>query len=209
MSKIKNIIFDLDGTLWDSRCQIIKAWKNVIPNIDITSTQLTNLMGKTAIEYLDLLFPNCNEEQANYYMSQCEQEEIAHLSKNGAFLYNNVIETIKLLSNIYNLFIVSNCQSGYIESFFKHYNLSNLFSDIECNGKTNKLKPENIKILMTRNNLDANETCYIGDTQGDYDAAIQNNITFIWAKYGFGKNLNCNFFINKPSEIFDLIKSFG
>ena len=47
MSKIKNIIFDLDGTLWDSREQIIEAWKNVIPDININAKDLDNLMGKT------------------------------------------------------------------------------------------------------------------------------------------------------------------
>ena len=40
---------------------------------------------------------------------------------------------------------------------------------------------------MNRNNLKQNQTCYIGDTQSDYNASLNNNIEFIWCRYGFGK----------------------
>ena len=37
---------------------------------------------------------------------------------------------------------------------------------------------------MERNGLE--QTIYVGDIQGDYDATMQAGVTFIHAKYGFG-----------------------
>lgn len=207
MSKIKNIIFDLDGTLWDSREQIIEAWKNVISDININAKDLDNLMGKTNAEYIKFLFPNFSDKEAEKLMKKCEVEEVKYLTQFGAKLYDNIIPIIKDLSKSYKLFIVSNCQKGYIESFLKHYNLTEFFLDTECNGNTNKLKEENIKLLMNRNNLKQNQTCYIGDTQSDYNASLNNNIEFIWCRYGFGKFPNYEKYINKPEEISCLIRT--
>lgn len=207
MSKIKNIIFDLDGTLWDSREQIIEAWKNVIPDININAKDLDNLMGKTNAEYIKFLFPNFSDKEAEKLMKKCEIEEVKYLTQFGAKLYDNIIPIIKDLSKSYKLFIVSNCQKGYIESFLEHYNLTEFFLDTECNGNTNKLKEENIKLLMNRNNLKQNQTCYIGDTQSDYNASLNNNIEFIWCRYGFGKFPNYEKYVNKPEEISYLIRT--
>lgn len=207
MSKIKNIIFDLDGTLWDSREQIIEAWKNIISDININAKDLDNLMGKTNAEYIKFLFPNFSDKEAEKLMKKCEIEEVKYLTQFGAKLYDNIIPIIKDLSKSYKLFIVSNCQKGYIESFLEYYNLTEFFLDTECNGNTNKLKEENIKLLMNRNNLKQNQTCYIGDTQSDYNASLNNNIEFIWCRYGFGKFPNYEKYVNKPEEISCLIRT--
>ena len=209
MSKIKNIIFDLDGTLWDSREQITKAWRNIMPGIDINTNDLNNLMGKTSSEYIEFFFPNINKEEALELMKKSENEEVKYLTRFGAALYKNIIQIIKDLSKTYKLFIVSNCQAGYIESFLIHYDLTNFFVDFECNGNTNMPKEDNIKLLMNRNNLKSNQTCYIGDTQGDYQASIRNNILFIWCKYGFGNLQKYQTFINSPEEIKDLIETLN
>lgn len=198
----KNIIFDLDGTLWDSRKQIIDAWKSVLPNINLSSVdELNDLMGKTTEDFINFLFPNCDMNEANDNMTKLEKAEVSYLNINGANVYTNTINTINSLSSNHKLFIVSNCQSGYIESFLKYYNLSDKFIDIECNGNTKLSKSENINLIITRNNLNPNETCYVGDTLSDLNAAINNKIKFIWARYGFGKNLDCDTFINDISEL--------
>ena len=62
-------------------------------------------------------------------------------------------ETVRELSRKYKLFIVSNCQSGYIEAFLKNTGLGEYFADYTCPGDTGKLKGENIRIIMERNGI--------------------------------------------------------
>ena len=82
------------------------------------------------------------------------------------------------------MYIVSNCQSGYIEAFLDHYQFHDLIEDIECYGNNEKSKGENIALLYQRNALE--DAVYVGDIQGDYDSSRQAGIKFIHAAYGFG-----------------------
>jgi len=204
---IKNIIFDLDGTLWDSREQILNAWNRILKNkLHITVDDFNILMGKTSEDYKKVFFKDYTPEEADYLLKLCENEEVNYLKENGGNIFQNSITTIKELSKKYNLYIVSNCQDGYIESFLHYYNLNMYFKDYECNGKTGKSKEQNIKSIMQKNNLQKQETCYIGDTFNDYISAINNDINFIYAKYGFGVCKEAEYYINNISELIELIK---
>ena len=57
--------------------------------------------------------------------------------------------------------------------------------DTECYGNTKKEKGENISLLVQRNHFLA--PVYVGDTQGDCDAAKAAGVVFIHASYGYGK----------------------
>ena len=91
---------------------------------------------------------------------------------------------IEELKEKYPLYIVSNCQSGYIEAFLDHYGFGKYFEDIECYGNNLKQKGDNIRLLADRNGL--TEAVYVGDIQGDYDASCHAGVGFIHAAYGFG-----------------------
>lgn len=79
--------------------------------------------------------------------------------------------------------------------------------DHECFGNTGMNKGENIKLLLERNNLD--DAVYVGDTQGDYEAAVFAGIPFIFAGYGFGSVENYHTAINDIKELLDLFYSQG
>ena len=82
------------------------------------------------------------------------------------------------------LFIVSNCQSGYIEVFLDQNAWRGLFRDFECWGNTGRSKPDNLRALIERNTL--RRPVLIGDGAGDEEAAIACGVPFIFASYGFG-----------------------
>ena len=100
------------------------------------------------------------------------------------------------------MFIVSNCQSGYIEVVIKKNHIENYITDFECFGNQGKPKDENIKLIIQRNNLKA--PVYVGDTQGDYEACQKAGVPFVWAAYGFGKPDAYVAKIEKFSELKDL-----
>lgn len=202
MDNCPSIIFDLDGTLWDTSEITLKIWENIAQeyNIEIKENDIKNIMGLTIKEIVEYLFKN-NTKNGYRFISECQKEENKYFEQHGGKIYKNTIYTIKELSKKTKIFIVSNCQKGYIEAFLKHYNLERYISDFECSGNTGKEKTDNTKIIIKRNNV--SNALLVGDTEKDYRAAVENNIKFIWASYGFGV---CNSYYKKIDDIYDILK---
>lgn len=188
----KNLIFDLDGTLWDPRATIIGIWNEVLGKHQLIKQELKpgdmdQYMGLLAHDIVKDIVPGISDARAKEILSEIVAQENKVLRVQGGILYNSVENTLKNLTNTHNLFIVSNCQDGYIESFLEYYQFNHLFVDFESHGRTKKPKSENIKLVMERNHLSIEESVYIGDTQTDYDSAKSNGLPFIFCEYGFGK----------------------
>lgn len=201
---IDSIIFDLDGTLWDSTEAVLKAWDMVFKSNEgiknpITKEVLESCMGLQIYEIGAKLFPYLDETMQTKILDLCCEEERKLLLKEGGVLYKNLESTLKTLAKSYSLFIVSNCQCGYIETFLEYHKLGKYFIDYECAGNTRLVKGENIKSVMRRNNLE--HPAYVGDTQGDRDAAKLANIPFIFASYGFGKVDGYDYMIKEISDV--------
>lgn len=187
------IIFDMDGTLWDSAQQIADSWNEVIKKYDDINTQLTatkikNVMGKIMDEIAEILFDEVSKERQLELLKECCIKENEYLREHGAIVYEGVETVFKKLREKYELFIVSNCQSGYIEAFLDYYKYGKYIKDIECFGDTGCLKADNIRLIIERNKLD--KAIYVGDTQGDCDSALAAGAEFICAEYGFGNVAN-------------------
>ena len=118
-------------------------------------------------------------------LNHCTEVEIAHVRKVGGILFDGLEETLEYLSQKYALYIVSNCQKGYIEAFLAYHNLEKYFIDRENAENTGLSKGQNIRLVMERNGL--SNTVYVGDTIGDQWAAKEAGVPFIFAAYGFGK----------------------
>lgn len=153
-------------------------------------------MGKLLDEIASILLPELDPKKQMQVIKECCEYENEYLGEYGATLYDKLEDTLKELSKNHKLFIVSNCQDGYIECFFKAHKLDKYFIDYECPGRTGLPKGENIKLIVERNNL--KNPVYVGDTQGDANAAKLANVPFIFAKYGFGN----------VDEFFNSIESF-
>lgn len=196
-----SILFDLDGTLWDTTVEVEKIWNKIAMEygLNISKEQIKNIMGLTKREIIEYLFKG-NNKDGNEFITKCQEKENDYLKENGGHIYKNTIKTIKKLVNKYDLYIVSNCQAGYIESFIEHYSLQEFFNDFECSGNTGMTKYENINSVLKRNNI--LKAIYVGDTQKDYESAIKNELPFIWAEYGFG---NCDKYYKKIKDISELL----
>ena len=202
--KYEAIIFDLDGTLWDSTHQVVNVWNRVLekhPGMREPATQeeAASYMGKTPDEIAVLLLPNETVETAMQIMDECCVEECVYLSEYGGRLYGDVRGVMETLKKNHRLFIVSNCQSGYIEAFLKYHQMEDLFEDYEMSGRTGLPKSENIRLIMER--TDVKSAIYVGDTQGDENASHEAGIPFIHAAYGFGKAKNPEGTIRSLSDL--------
>lgn len=195
LNKVDSIIFDLDGTLWDSTATVAKAWQGAIAQVDyvkgtVTQADVQSITGMPYKAIFEKLFPYLKPAQLNELQTLCSKDELHYMQQYGGTLYDELEETLQYLQAKYRLFIVSNCQSGYIEAFLEHHNMQQYFDDHECYGSRDLPKAENIKEIIRRNKLQS--PVYVGDTGGDFEASQKNNIPFIFASYGFG-------FVPKPA----------
>lgn len=203
--KFDSIILDIDGTIWNTTQIVAESWnkaiKNNFPSIPLVNAKiLQTQFGKPMSEIADNLFPELNQSQKDFLMEECckiEQEDLSKNTKNLA--YKDVSKTIEKLSKKIPVFIVSNCQKGYIEVVEEKNHLENFIKDSECFGNNGNSKAENIALIIKRNNL--KNTVYVGDTQGDADACKEANIPFIWASYGFGNPKSYDYKIETFSDL--------
>ncbi len=207
-----SIIFDLDGTLWDSTNEVAIAFNKVLgekyPYVtdEVTTERLQKLFGKPLDEIAVKLFQSVPEDHAIQIMKECCTYECEYLAKHGAALYVGLEEALQELSKKYRLFIVSNCQDGYIECFFEaNPQLEQYFTDYECPGRTGKFKADNIKIVVERNQLKA--PVYVGDTEGDAMASKEAGVPFIFARYGFGHVEEYYDVIDSPKELINKLST--
>ncbi|MCR4794050.1 MAG: HAD family hydrolase [Ruminococcus sp.] len=206
----KGLIFDMDGTLWDSSENVAASWTEVVRKTeyklpDITKEDVMGVMGLTMDKIADKLFGTLSKKERMELLDKCCENENKYLLKHGGVLYPDLEKTFIRLKEKYHLYIVSNCQTGYIETFLEHYGFGKYFDDIECYGNNLKSKGDNIALIVKRNKLD--KAWYIGDIQGDYDATMQAGIDFIHAAYGFGKIKQSVPKLAKFSELPELIEA--
>lgn len=186
----KGILFDLDGTLWDSAQAVADSWNEALEKLTDESyrtsrEEMYTFMGRTMEDIAVSLFANETKERALELMDICGKYENEYIALHGGELFCGVTETIKRLkSEGYFLAIVSNCQMGYIEAFMKYYDLGGYFDDTENYGRTLKDKDVNMRLVVERNSLD--RVVYVGDIINDYNSAVKAGIPFIHAAYGFG-----------------------
>ena len=202
----RGIIFDLDGTLWDSTEQIIPAWNNVLSRHNqrnITAEDMAGYMGRTLNDIAEIMLPELPHKQAMSILNECCKEEQVYLRLHGATLYPKLEQTLEILKEKYGLYIVSNCHSEYLDSFFTAHKLGSLFLDFETHGNTGMSKAENIKLIIQRNRIE--RSVYVGDTVQDKDSAELAGIPFIYASYGFGKVTDAQYMIKSFSELAGIV----
>ena len=193
----ESIIFDIDGTLWDSRALIAEGYniqlrKENLHHLQTNEEVLLQLFGRTMSEIADNLFPEFAPEQRYALMDRCIASEDAYLNAHpcDTIAYPDILPTMEELAKKHRLFIVSNGQKGYPKLAAKKLKVDHLITGYLSYGDTGTEKGETIRILMKNHGI--TDAVYVGDTQGDYEATVAAGVDFIWADYGFGTPESCN-----------------
>lgn len=208
MEKKTSLILDIDGTLWDTRELICRGWNRAIAKDGrshrvATPENIRPLLGKTMAEIADAFFTDVAPELRQDIMDACLEPEHEALVEDPCHVtYPGVAETIRAMARDRDLYIVSNCQDGYVEMFLEKTGLGPMIRDAEWYGRTRACKGESIRILMERNGIQ--RAMYVGDTQGDLEAAEYAGIPFVWASYGFGSPARWDYRIRSFGELKDL-----
>lgn len=192
MNKIytDGILFDMDGTVWDNTELFSKSWERACRedgfDVTFTAEKLKGLFGKTMTEIADNCIPSDSPEIRYAMLEKCEEYEMRDLENSMTdTCYPGLKHTVRRLCKRIPLYIVSNCQSGYIELFLKMTGMDDCFEDFLCYGDNGLGKADNIRKMVEKHNIQA--PVYLGDIQGDLDACRKAGVDFIWASYGYGK----------------------
>ncbi len=209
----KGIIFDMDGTLWDTTPLLHEVWNRVLQKYEETKgrylslEEIRGLMGKTMYEIGQATMPGVPVERQEEIFNGCIDAEDEELLIKGGQLYEGLEETLRFLKPSYHLYIVSNGQENYARNFIDFYGFRDLIEDEETFGRTVLPKSENIKLMVKRNGLD--DAVYVGDTRQDETSAREAGVRFIYASYGFGKALEPDETIASPKELPKALERMG
>ena len=200
------IIFDIDGTIWDSTNVVEKAWNDAFKELGYekrtTAAELKGLFGLPMDEIFKSLVPDAAKEDTEVFEPLCSRYEFEYLEKNGGIVYPGVKETIEKLAENHILAIVSNCQAGYIELVMRKTGIEPFIKDHLCPDDSGLLKAGNIKLAAERLNM--KNPVYVGDIAKDEIASREAGVAFIHAAYGFGESIEPDYTINSFSELMDI-----
>lgn len=189
--KFESIIFDVDGTLWDSRALLAEAYNEQLrqeglDHIHVTAEKLRPLFGKTMTMLADGLFGEIPAPERYALMDRCILRMDDHLERFAGpqIGYPDLRQTMETLAKSHRLYIVSNGQKGYPQLAAKKLGLADLIHGYLSFGDTGTSKGQTILRLMKEERIQS--AVYVGDTQGDLEACQEADIPFIWAEFGFG-----------------------
>lgn len=208
MMETDGIIFDVDGTLWDSTEVVKDAWNRAFidsgyDDPQITADRLKGLFGLPMADIIKDIFPEGSDEEIETLTPVIYKNEDDYLRESGGKLYPQIIETIAALSEKIPVFIVSNCQQGYIELFMDKTGCGKYITDHLCPGDTGMLKAGNISKIVEDHKLA--RPVYVGDTIMDKEACDGAKCPFIYARYGFGHVEEYDHVIDSPAELMGLV----
>ncbi len=202
------VLFDLDGTLWDSCRVVAESWGETLRRLcgaqrGPSAADVKGIMGMTGEQIARTLFSRYGERAGEISM-RCMEEEIAYIARHSGDVYPGVREMLAALSECFPLFLVSNCQQGYIPCFLGCTGFAPFFRDTACEGTTGLGKAENIALLCRQYGL--KRPVYVGDTVSDERSARQAGCAFVHAAYGFGTAEAPDAVIRQPMELVGLLK---
>lgn len=190
MKNYENLLFDLDGTLIDSKQGITNSVKYALKYFGIQVKCIEDLY--------KFIGPPLRESFSQYYGFNKEDTEIAvtkyreYFLENGIYqntLYAGVPEMLRKLKNANkNLIIATSKVEEYTKQILENLQISSYFSYV-CGSTfddSRSKKAQIINYILTTNNLSSKNTIMIGDRSHDIVGAKEMNLDSIGVLYGYG-----------------------
>lgn len=205
--KIKNILFDLDGTLADSAVLTMKAMKGVAPDFALevpSKSKVRAVMGYANPEFYLRLFPLEPPEKILEFGNRVEEEEGRLMPEIADSLCFDGCRCLldELLVQKKRLFIVSTGAPGHVFPLLDKMKIRQYFTEVLCGQED---KSSLVASICSRF---SGKSVMVGDMKKDCEAAHSYGIPAIGAAYGYSVPGRDPFdrYIEHPLELMSLLE---
>ena len=186
----KAIIFDFDGTLVDSKKSIYQCFQSITNYLAPERIDYAKniLIGPPLRDTASKILGPKHECQLDKFVNLFIEMHDEHVIKNTQ-PYPRVIETLKKLSMVgVSMAVATNKRCAPTIKLINHFGWQDYFTFIECSDTKSQIrnKDEMIREILKNNNF--NKAFFVGDTVTDGLSANLNQLPFILARYGYGRD---------------------
>lgn len=215
MGKYRCVIFDLDGTIANTKPGIINGFKYALSSMGINYLHEydNDIIGPSLFDSFSRFY-NFSEEKSNEAVRIYRKYYI----DKGMFeykLYGGIKELISTLKeNGITLALATTKYKQFAEKMLEHSDLTQYFNCIIGSNEDGSFSSKNelLDYVIQCTNCSAGDCLMVGDRFYDAYGAQQHKMDFVWAKYGYGKkeefeNIKVKFIVSNAAEIFDIVMS--
>jgi phosphoglycolate phosphatase len=186
-----NVIFDLDGTLVDSKPGIVAGLRHALAQLghDLPAEEALDwAIGPPLDVVVARLLAPLGDGRVREAVA-CYREWYGSVGLYDAVVYAGVVELLdRLVTAEKSLFVATSKRTSFARRVLEHFGLAAHFRAVygaEPHGRFDR-KSELIHHLLTTEGLDAAATVLVGDREHDVAAARANGLRVVGVTYGYG-----------------------
>jgi phosphoglycolate phosphatase len=195
LKEISTLIFDLDGTLFQTekmalpafRCTFERLMEQGICQRMPSGEQMTSVFGMTTADLWKTLLPTASDEERALADEILLEEELAHLNKGYGELYPHVWETLSYFqSRRLRLYIASNGGERYVKGVARAMGIERFFLHIYSAGEYKTARKEDLVARLLADD-GGRPAVMVGDRQSDVKAGKENGLFVVGCDFGFAR----------------------